>query len=81
MERNVEESILNYCPGIVLEADGLSLGSYQMPPKSEGNTLLVLNTRFLDCPSSSILEKTAFRKRDLFQSSGEGGRHLLCWVP
>jgi hypothetical protein len=27
------------------------------------------------------LEDTTFRKLDLFPSSGEGGRHLLCWVP
>jgi hypothetical protein len=32
-------------------------------------------------PSSGILENTTFRKLDLFSSSGEGGRHLLSWVP
>jgi hypothetical protein len=27
------------------------------------------------------LENITFRKLDLFQSSGEEGGHLLCWVP
>jgi hypothetical protein len=31
------------------------------------------------CPSSGILENTTFLKLDLFLSSGEWGRHLLCW--
>jgi hypothetical protein len=26
-------------------------------------------------------ENTTFRKLDLFPFSGEGGKHLLCWVP
>jgi hypothetical protein len=26
-------------------------------------------------------ENKVFRKLDLFPSSGEGGRHVLCWSP
>jgi hypothetical protein len=46
---------------------------------------LVQNTRnywvFGLSPSSGILNRETFRKLDLFPSSGEEGRHLLCWVP
>jgi hypothetical protein len=42
-------------------------------------------TGFLDFVHHPVLqlnpENTTFRKLDLFQSSGEGERHLLCWVP
>jgi hypothetical protein len=43
----------------------------------------VNNTGFLDflhCPVFQKLENTAFRKLDQFPSSGERGRHLVCWV-
>jgi hypothetical protein len=61
----------------LLESPTLDLNEYKRPFCSE---LLGLWT-FSIVRYSRKLVKTAFWKLDLFPSSGEGVKKLLCWVP
>jgi hypothetical protein len=50
-------------------------------PQMRGEGTYFLGSHRRNQPQSLDLANTAFRKLDLFPSSDEGRRYLLCWLP